>query len=76
MAVIAKLVELPADAKTAVPLGSGAIGGDAKAKFEILDVLKGEKALASQAQVRRRCTLAKNPIGRTFLVMGVELAGD
>ncbi len=71
VAVIAKLVELPPEPKTAGALGSGAIGGDAKAKFEILDVLKGEKAIG---KLRKFETLyfGSNPVGTLFLVMGVE----
>ncbi len=67
VAVVARLVELPPEPKN----GSALSGSDAKAKFEILDILKGEKALG---KARKFSTLyfGKEPVGTMFLVMGVE----
>ena len=66
VAVIARLVEMPPDSKKA-----GTLGGDAKAKFEILEVLKGEKALG-KARKFEALYFGREPVGATFLVMGVE----
>ena len=66
VAVIARLVELPPENKKSATFGS-----DAKAKFEILEVLKGEKALGKSRKFDA-LYFGREPVGGTFLVMGVE----
>jgi hypothetical protein len=65
VAVIAKLVQLPVEAK------ASGLGGDGKAKFEIIDVLKGQKALAGM-KTFENLYFGNNPLGTTFLVTGVD----
>ncbi len=67
VAAIARLVELPPEPKDGSALG----GSDIKAKFEILEVLKGEKALGKTRKFDA-LYFGKEPVGTMFLVMGVE----
>ena len=67
--MIAKLVELPPEpAAEPRPTRSSDVF---KAKFEIVKVLKGEKALAGAAR-SKPCTSAIAPVGSTFLIMGID----
>ncbi len=67
VAVIAKLVELPPEAKE----GNSLAGSDIKAKFEVVDVLKGEKALGKTRKFEA-LYFGKQPVGSLMLVLGVE----
>ena len=67
VAVIARLVELPPDPKD----GNALAGSDIKARFEIVDVLKGEKALGKTRKFDA-LFFGKQPVGTLMLVLGVE----
>lgn len=69
VAVIAKLVEA-APRASSDPAAANSLEV-AKAKFEILKVLKGEKDLAGKRKVET-VYFGDSPVGATFLIMGID----
>jgi hypothetical protein len=69
VAVIAKLVQLPPRAQ-----GNAAQNASlevAKAKFEIITVLKGEEILGKNRAIET-VYFGESPVGSTFLIMGID----
>jgi hypothetical protein len=65
LAVIAKLTEAPPRTDDVNTLEA------AKAKFEIVDVLKGEDALGKTRKIEA-VYFGDSPVGSTFLIMGID----
>ena len=69
VAVIAKLVEPPPRADGRRRRNSSL--DVAKAKFEIIKILKGEKALGTNRKIET-VYFGDSPVGSTFLIMGID----
>ena len=68
LAVIAKLVEPPPRPAADAPNSSLDV---AKAKFEIIKILKGEKELGANRKIET-VYFGDSPAGSTFLIMGID----
>ena len=68
VAVIAKLVEPPPRPAADAPNSSLDV---AKAKFEIIKILKGEKELGTNRKIET-VYFGDSPVGSTFLIMGID----
>lgn len=68
VAVIAKLVEPPPRPAADAPNSSLDV---AKAKFEIIKILKGEKELGANRKIET-VYFGDSPVGSTFLIMGID----
>ena len=68
VAVIAKLVEPPPRPNADAPNSSLDV---AKAKFEIIKILKGEKELGTSRKIET-VYFGDSPVGSTFLIMGID----
>jgi hypothetical protein len=69
VAVIAKLVQLPPRAQGAAAQNSSL--DVAKAKFEVVTILKGEEVLG-KSRTLETVYFGDSPVGATFLIMGID----